>query len=130
MHFNDLFEETRRAKERELKRAKERIDRLRHCASELKALFGMDSVLEPIDVPTWNDDEIPDYVVTVKDGEVNSKRQSRQGESEGEEIETTAEDENEDSRENDFRTKALERMMDGVLELRWVGIRHLEEYRN
>jgi len=80
----------------------------------------MDSILESINVPTWNDNEIPDYVVTVKDGELNVKRQSRQKEFESEAIGTTAGDENEDRRDNDFRVEALERMMDSVLELRWV----------
>ncbi|EZA53241.1 hypothetical protein DMN91_004557 [Ooceraea biroi] len=118
MHFNDLFDEMRRTKEHELKRAKERIDRLQYCASELKTMFGIDSLLESIDIPTWNVEEIPDYVVTVEDHEVSKKR-SQQEESENETVETTQEDENKDRKEDNFYTKALERMMDGVLEPKW-----------
>ncbi|KAL6262925.1 hypothetical protein P5V15_005713 [Pogonomyrmex californicus] len=115
MHFNDLFEEMKHAKECVLKCAKERIDRLQHCASELKTMFGIDSVLEPIETPSWNVEEIPDYIITVKDHEIFEK-QSRRGESKTVTIDEDREDENKNS---NFYKKALDKMMDGVLELKW-----------
>lgn len=114
MYFINLFEEMRRAKERELKCTKERIDRLRYCASELKTMFGIDSVLEPIDTPTWSVEEISDYIVTVKDHEILAK-QSRREESRIATVDEDREDE-EKNGNSDFYEKALEKMMDGVLE--------------
>lgn len=115
MYLNDLFEEMKRAKECVLKCAKERISRLRYCASQLKTLFGIDSVLEPIETPSWNVEEISDYIVTVKDHEVFEK-QSRRGELRI--VDENREDENKDEKTSDFYKKALEKMMDGVLELK------------
>ncbi|KAG5339959.1 CFA43 protein, partial [Acromyrmex charruanus] len=113
MHFNKLFEEMKCAKECVLKCAKERINRLQYCASELKTMFEINSVLEPIETPSWNVDEIPDYVITVKDHEVFEK--SRQGELKI----MDGEDESKDKKTSDFYKVALEKMMDGVLELKW-----------
>lgn len=119
MRFNDLFEEMSRAKEREIKRAKERIDRLRYCASELKTMFGVDSLLEPIEMPIWHVEEIPDYVITVQDHEISKNRAQR--EESGTEIgdpgtEENGENERKDKKNNDFYMKSLQEMMDSVLE--------------
>lgn len=113
MHFNDLFEEMKRAKECVLKCAKERINKLRYCASQLKTMFGIDSVLEPIDTPSWNVEEISDYIVIVKDHEVLEK-QSQRGELRI--VDEDREDKNKDEETCHFYKKALEKMMDGVLE--------------
>lgn len=107
----------RRSKERELERAKKRIGRLRYCTAELKRMFGIDSALEPIEMPTWNVEEIPDYVVTVDDREIFEKR-SQQREAATEVVVKDREDEGKDRESNDFHAKALDKMMDGVLELR------------
>lgn len=112
MHFNDLFEEMKRAKECVLKCAKERIIRLRYCASQLKTIFGIDSDLEPIETPSWNVDEISDYIVTVKDHEVFEK-QSR---GELKTVDEEQEDKNANEKISDIYKTALEKMMDGVLE--------------
>jgi len=105
----------RRAKEHKLKYTKERIDRLRYCVSELKTLFGIDSVLEPIDTPTWDVEEIPDYIVTVKDNEIFEK-QSWRKESGIATFDEDQENKEKNGRSDDFYERALERMMDGVLE--------------
>ncbi|EFN89911.1 WD repeat-containing protein C10orf79 [Harpegnathos saltator] len=118
VHFNDLFEEMRRSKERELKRAKERIERLRYCAAELKRMFGIDFSLGPIEMPTWSVDEIPDYAVTVDDREVLENR-SRRGKCAVETVNKDHEDGEKGEGSNDFHMKALDKMMDGVLELSW-----------
>lgn len=115
MYFNDLFEEMRHAKERELKCTKERIDRLRYCASELKTMFGIDFVLEVIDTPTWNVKEIPDYIVTVKDHEIFEKQPQRE-ESGIVMVDENRENEEKSKRNSDFYERALEKMIDGVLE--------------
>lgn len=119
MHFNNLFEEMRHMKEREMKCAKERIDRLRYCAFELKTMFGVDSLLEPIEIPIWNVEEIHDYVVTVQDHEI-FKKQARPGESKTEigspETEENEENGKKNRKSNDFYIKVLQEMMDGVLE--------------
>jgi len=77
-------------------------------------MFEINSVLEPIETPSWNVDEIPDYVITVKDHEVFEK--SRQGELKI--IDEDGEDENKNKKTSDFYKMALEKMMDGVLELK------------
>ncbi|XP_032687920.1 cilia- and flagella-associated protein 43-like [Odontomachus brunneus] len=118
MYFNNLFEEMRRSKEYELERAKKRIERLRYCAAELKRMFRIDFSLKPIEMPTWNVDEIPDYVVTVEDREIFEKRLQR-GEFALGIVHEDREDEREGEKSNDFHLKALDKMMDGVLELRW-----------
>lgn len=106
----------RRSKESELKRAKERIERLRYCAAELKRMFGIDFSLEPIEMPDWNVEEISDYVVTVDDREVFEKR-LRRGEFVSQ-IVNKDQDGRKSERSNDFHAKALDKMMDGVLELK------------
>ncbi|XP_014488827.1 PREDICTED: cilia- and flagella-associated protein 43-like [Dinoponera quadriceps] len=118
IRFNDLFEEMRLSKERELKRAKKRIERLRYCVAELKRMFGIDFPLGPIETPTWSVEEIPDYVVTVDDREIFEKR-SRRGEPVVDIVNEDREDEEESGKSNDFHAKALDKMMDGVLELKW-----------
>ncbi|KAL0119320.1 hypothetical protein PUN28_009711 [Cardiocondyla obscurior] len=114
MHFNNVFEEIKCAKECVLKCANERIGRLRYCASQLKAMFGIESVLEPIKIPSWNVEEIPDYVIIVKDDQVFEKHF-------GQGILKIIEDleENKNGDTNKFYETALEKMMDGVLELTW-----------
>lgn len=112
MHFNNLFEEMKRAKECVLKCAKERTSRLRYCASQLKTIFGIDSVLEPIETPSWNVEEIPDYIVTVKDHEICEKL--RRGELKI--VDEDREDKNKNEEISDFYKIALDKMMDGVLE--------------
>ncbi|XP_036145766.1 cilia- and flagella-associated protein 43 [Monomorium pharaonis] len=116
MRFNDLFDEMKYAKECVLKCAKERIDRLRYCASELKTLFGIDSILESIETPTWNVEEIPDYIISVKDHEVFEKQSQRV---ELKIFDKNQKDENKSEKINEFYKIALEKMMDGVLELKW-----------
>lgn len=114
MHFNDLFKEMKRAKECVLKCAKERTIRLQYCASQLKTMFEIDSVLEPIETPSWNLEEIPDYIVTVKDHEVFEKL--RRGELKI--VDENRENKNKSEEISDFYKIALDKMMDGVLELK------------
>jgi len=75
-------------------------------------MFGIDSVLEPIKTPSWNVEEIPDYIVTVKDYEVFEKL--RQGELKI--VDENREDKNKNEEISDFYKIALDKMMDGVLE--------------
>lgn len=112
MHFNNLFEEMKRAKECVLKCAKERISKLRYCASQLKTMFGIDSVLEPIEIPSWNVEEISDYIVIVKDYEVFEKQSRRRKLM----VYENRENENKNEKTSDFYKTALEKMMNGVLE--------------
>lgn len=107
----------RRSKERELNLAKKRIGRLRYCAAELKRMFGIDFSLGPIEMPAWNFEEIPDYVVTVDDREIFEKR-SQQGASAIEIVNEDRKNEMIGGKTNDFHVKALDKMMDGVLELK------------
>lgn len=80
-------------------------------------MFGIDSVLEPIEIPFWNVEEISDYIVTVKDHEVLEK-QSQRGELKI--VFENRENKNKNEKTNDFYKTALEKMMDGVLEPKWV----------
>lgn len=102
----------KRAKEYVLKYAKERISKLRYCASQLKTIFGIDSILEPIEIPSWNVEEIPDYIVIVKDHEIFDK----QSQGELKVIGEDREDEDKNEKTSNFYKIALEKMMDGVLE--------------
>lgn len=76
-------------------------------------MFGIDSDLEPIETPTWNVEEIPDYIVTVEDDEVFEKLSRRGG---LKTVNEDKEDEDKDEKPGDFYKIELEKMMDGVLE--------------
>lgn len=65
-------------------------------------------------MPTWNVEEIPNYVITVDDREIFGKL-SQRGEPA---TEIVNEDKRKDRKSNDFHVGALDKMMDGVLELR------------
>lgn len=117
MHFNSLFDDMKRVKEHELKCAKECIDTLRYCASELKTIYGIDSSIELINIPNWDIEEIPEYVVTVEDHEL-SKKLSQSEEDGLKTLLVAPEDERESEEIYEFRTRILEKMMDGVLELK------------
>ena len=113
--FNDLYE----SKEREMAQIKEKIDRIKHIDSELKLMFGQ-SVPEIPVCPEWHLKEVPENILVVFDHEIEAKPYISPSE---QEILDQKAAEAERARllllADNFREKALDKMMDGVLELLW-----------
>ncbi|KAF7383888.1 hypothetical protein HZH68_014645 [Vespula germanica] len=95
-HFNERFDEMRLLKEREVEAAKKHEERLKRCASEINTMFEKKCAIEPSIIPIWHHSEIPDYAITIENNELSDIPY-----------------------DYDFYAEALEKMMDGVLELRW-----------
>ncbi|XP_066595679.1 cilia- and flagella-associated protein 43-like [Prorops nasuta] len=116
IHFNRSFDEMRALKENEISKARKLIDRLNHCVSELKIMFDVDHPVEQIEPPVWHPAEIPDSVVIVKDTELTSKLYVDPSE---QAITNKNTESNRKSSIDNFRSIALDNMMDGMLQLRW-----------
>nr|KAF7400221.1 hypothetical protein H0235_015958 [Vespula pensylvanica] len=120
-HFNERFDEMRLLKEREVEVAKKHEERLKCCASEINMMFEKKCAIEPSIIPIWHHSEIPDYVITIENNELSTiPYVHSQNESIDEEKENFEESNLKFfSKDYDFYAEALEKMMDGVLELRW-----------
>ncbi|XP_047366937.1 cilia- and flagella-associated protein 43-like isoform X2 [Vespa velutina] len=122
-HFNERFDEMRSLKGREMETAREQEERLKRCALEINSTFENKCRIEPSIIPIWHHSEIPDYVVTIiEKNEVSDiyPHVTSQDESIQEEKENFKECNLKlNSKDYDFYALALEKMMDGVLELRW-----------
>ncbi|KAK0098749.1 hypothetical protein PV326_004028 [Microctonus aethiopoides] len=119
-YFNNLFEKMRIMKEEEIKLANERIADIYHCLSELKEMFGVKMSVDLDNLHlNWHPSERPQMTITVEDWEVYKRLNDSNG---GTKIDWIDEITIEDKKKipnNLFREKALETMMDGVLEVRW-----------
>ncbi|KAK2579342.1 hypothetical protein KPH14_008293 [Odynerus spinipes] len=119
-YFNDRFDEMRSLKEQEIETAKKRAERLKLCAFDINAMFGDKRTFESVAIPVWHHSEIPDYVITVEDNEVSAILYVHpKDESSHEEENSIDRQTKSDSEDYDFYGKALEKMMDGVLDRRW-----------
>ncbi|KZC11089.1 WD repeat-containing protein 96, partial [Dufourea novaeangliae] len=100
--FNERFEELRAAKESETKTAIEHANQTRRCAGELMKMYGVDASTELLDASLWRR---KDTMITDESFE--------------EDLPDSLHEEEEEAVENDhsFRRRALEQMMDGVLEV-------------
>lgn len=112
IRFNELFEGTRSAKRSETSMAIERAERTRRYVDELKQTFCVDASSDLLDVSHWRrikmSDDRDDFVPVHGDSILRDL-------AEEEDSPVGKEVQREDV---DFRREALDRMMDGVLEVR------------
>ncbi|XP_015171771.1 PREDICTED: uncharacterized protein LOC107064035 [Polistes dominula] len=121
-HFNECFNKMRLLKKRKMEAGRVYEERLKHCISEIDIMFENKYTIESVTLPVWHYSEIPDYVITIEDKEiltipyVHPKKES------------SSNDEYKNmngcnsqlySNDYDLYEEALEKMMDGVLELKW-----------
>lgn len=105
--FNERFEKTRSAKRREMRAITERVKETKRLVLELKNVFDVDASSSLFEAPGWHRTEILEDSFDRDEG---SPERELDGENVGcEEIESKVED---------FYQNALDRMMDGVLEVR------------
>ncbi|XP_011873918.1 PREDICTED: cilia- and flagella-associated protein 43-like [Vollenhovia emeryi] len=118
-YFNGLFDDMYAAKEREVNVIRERNERIRHIDSELRIMFGQGVPRVPVD-PQWHPKEKAESIIQVLDHEVKARPYVSPSQ---QEILSRQASEAERIRQlllaDDFRERALMRMMDGVLEIRW-----------
>ncbi|KAF0289674.1 Cilia- and flagella-associated protein 43 [Amphibalanus amphitrite] len=113
MKFNERFEVLYNSKCSEVQRITAWAERLRHIYSEL----GMS---ETPWVPRWSAAEQPESLLTVSDDEVTVERYLTPAERARLEARAAEEERRRREREaNDFRERAIQQMMNGVLEVRW-----------
>lgn len=106
-------------KEREMTLIKKRIEKIEFIDSELKQMFGQ-SVPEIPTYPEWHLKEIPEHILTVSDHEVKAKPYISPSEQDIMDQKAAEEERIRlDLLADDFRERALDSMMDGVLEVRW-----------
>ena len=117
--WNEKFDEMFELKEREMTLIKERIEKIEYIDSELKLMFKQSVPVMPT-YPKWHLREIPENILTVFDHEVQAKPYISPSEQEIMD-QKAAEAERIRLRllADDFRERALDAMMDGVLEIRW-----------
>lgn len=121
-YWNRQFEEMFNIKEREMALIRERIEKIEYIDDELILMFDQ-TVPEMTDYPKWQLKEIPEKIITVHDREVSVKPYISPSE---QEILVQKNAKMERIRllllADDFREKALMKMMDGVLKVRWEDI--------
>ncbi|XP_072755711.1 cilia- and flagella-associated protein 43-like [Anoplolepis gracilipes] len=121
-YFNELFDDIYAAKEREMSAIRERNERIRHIDSELRIMFGQSVLQVPVD-PQWHPKEKVESIIQVLNEEVKAKPYVTQSQQEMLDRQAM---EAERIRQlllaDDFRERALMKMMDGVLEIRWEEI--------
>ncbi|XP_060825149.1 uncharacterized protein LOC132912056 [Bombus pascuorum] len=116
--FNELFEKTRLTKQREMQEANERSKEMRRLVLELKRMFHVDASAKLFEPPQWHPTEIIEeeferYAKTIDDAGLDEPERNNENEK------NLVEDEVEiETKVNDFREQMLDRMMDGVLEVR------------
>lgn len=106
--FNERFERTRLAKQREMRAITERVKETKRLVLELKNVFDVDASSSLFEAPDWHRTDVLEDTFD-RDEESNDRAQPDKP------------DENvgcEGIESNDFFQKALDRMMDGVLEVR------------
>ncbi|XP_050452544.1 cilia- and flagella-associated protein 43-like [Cataglyphis hispanica] len=117
-YFNKHFDDMYAAKEREMSAIQERNKRLRHIESELRIMFDQSKQV-PVD-PQWNLKEKVENIIEVFREEIKAKPYVTPSQ---QEILDRQAMEAERMRQllliDDFRDRALMKMMDGVLEIRW-----------
>jgi cilia- and flagella-associated protein 43 len=122
--FNKRFDAMHRAKEFQIHSIRFKNDRLRHIQSELRILdelkgMRLDSLQQILD-PDFQPDETPDTVINVVESEVCvAPYISPSYKKMLEEQEAAREKRRRELAADDFRDRALEIMMDGVLEHKW-----------
>ncbi|XP_011695160.1 PREDICTED: cilia- and flagella-associated protein 43-like [Wasmannia auropunctata] len=118
-YFNGLFDDMYATKEREANVIRERNERIRHIDSELRIMFGQSVPEVPVD-PQWHPKEKVESIIQVLHDEVKAKPYVSPSQ---QDILDRQKAEAEQIRKlllaDDFRERALMKMMDGMLEIRW-----------
>ncbi|KAJ8674410.1 hypothetical protein QAD02_005672 [Eretmocerus hayati] len=121
-YFNKKFNEMFSIKEREMNLAYERIDRLFFIISELSTMYN-ESVAKTFNYPEWQGRERPESIIRVSDAEVFSRPYVSPSQQDLLNIQAAEEERRRLALlADDFREKALQAMMDGVLEVRWEDL--------
>ena len=116
MKFNELFEKTRSRKGKEMRAANERAKEMRRLVLELKRVFHVDASSRLFEPPNWHQTEI---IEDELERTMNSSGDTRSEELvETNDCEENLMEDDIETSDNDFRREMLERMMDGVLEVR------------
>ena len=119
LHFNKLFNKVYEIKDRELRLARERIEKIIKIDADLKLLFNK-SVPEVPNLPIWKIEEQPEKIITVEDEEVSVVPYLSPSEQNLLEQQKADEERLKQLKLADnFHDHALMTMMDGVLEVRW-----------
>lgn len=122
--FNAKFDEMHKTKENQIHSIRFKNDRLRHIQSEMKILdelkgMQVGSLIQILD-PDFQSDEIPDTVINVIESEVPvAPYISPSTEQMLQEQEAAREQRRKELEADDFKDRALDIMMDGVLEHKW-----------
>ncbi|XP_076678258.1 uncharacterized protein LOC143374208 [Andrena cerasifolii] len=112
IRFNESFEDTRSTKKVEMKAANKHVERTGRCIDELARTFHVDATGDLLIAPQWHQVEIANEdFESVLDSLPTSHEESQDPSSKENEEEVCPGD-------SRFRRDALERMMDGVLELK------------
>ncbi|XP_018314718.1 cilia- and flagella-associated protein 43 [Mycetomoellerius zeteki] len=118
-YFNKLFDDMYATKERETNTIRERNERIRHIDSELRIMFDQSVPQVPVD-PQWHPKEKVESIIQVLQDEVKAKPYVSPSQ---QEILDRQAVEAERIRQlllaDDFCERALIKMMDGMLEIRW-----------
>ncbi|XP_018057221.1 PREDICTED: cilia- and flagella-associated protein 43, partial [Atta colombica] len=119
VYFNKLFDDMYATKERETNMIRERNERIRYIDSELRIMFNQSVPQVPVD-PQWHPKEKVESIIQVLQDEVKAKPYVSPSQ---QEILDRQVVEAERIRQlllaDDFRERALIKMMDGMLEIRW-----------
>ncbi|XP_014598768.1 PREDICTED: cilia- and flagella-associated protein 43-like [Polistes canadensis] len=117
-HFNECFNKMRLLKERKMEIGREHEEKLKHYTSEINVMFEKKCTIESVTLPVWHHSEIPDYVITIEDKAIPYIHLRK--ESSNDKYQNINEYNLQlYSKDYDLYKEALERMMYGVLELRW-----------
>ncbi|XP_025074104.1 uncharacterized protein LOC105427324 [Pogonomyrmex barbatus] len=121
-YFNRLFDDMYAVKEREMNVIQERNERIRHINSELRIMFDQSVPQIPVD-PQWHPKEKAESIVEVLHYEIKAIPYVSPSQ---QEILNKQAAEAEQIRQlllaDDFRERALMKMMDGMLEIHWEDI--------
>ncbi|XP_018345203.1 PREDICTED: cilia- and flagella-associated protein 43-like [Trachymyrmex septentrionalis] len=122
VYFNKLFDDMYATKERETNVILERNEHIRYIDSELRIMFDQSVPQVPVD-PQWHPKEKVESIIQVLQDEVKAKPYVSPSQ---QEILDRQAVEAERIRQlllaDDFRERALIKMMDGMLEIRWEDI--------
>lgn len=119
IYFNVLFEEMQSVKNREITIAAERLEEIDYCINELKNMFKLSPIRdERLSQPLWHYSEKPETIMTITNDEISNGKAATYLERDNR-LEILTKQQEENLRlHDDFREKALETMMDGLLEVR------------
>ncbi|XP_011504689.1 PREDICTED: cilia- and flagella-associated protein 43-like [Ceratosolen solmsi marchali] len=121
-YFNKLFDEMYIVKQREMNLVSERINRIHHICSELQLMFNIvfDNTIK---CPEWNIKENPKTIIEITENEMSVKPYISPS---IQELYNKQAMEQENARlamlADDFRERAIQTMMDGMLEIRWEDL--------